>query len=271
MRNTKDPEEYKRKVQSIYDSMASSYNSYFEKGALKVLNEIIRRNLFAVIKKHHIKILDAGGGDGKLGLLFAKEGHNVTVVDISHQMLDKGRKRALKEELKGNISFIEGDLENLAFFEDNFFDFIICEGSVLSFLPNPNLALKEFYRIIKPGGEMIISVQNRLFFMWLGQSIPIMKSVWKTGRVYPQINAGADYKCSSHSFTPNEFSECVENAGLQIKRLGSRYMVANRLNSEERLDKDPLFFEEVVNMELSMAWDENFISFGRILTILATK
>lgn len=267
----KESEDYKRKVQDTYDTMASNYNSYFEKGALKVLSEIIRRSLLEVIKEHHIKILDAGGGDGKLGLLFAKEGHDVTVVDISRQMLDLGKEKASKEALKGSISFLEGDLEKLTFLEDDEFDFIICEGSVISFLPNPNRALKEFHRILKPGGEMILSVQNRLFFMWLAQSIPVMKSVWKTGRVYPQINAGADYKCSSHSYTPDEFSECVKNAGLRIERLGSRYMVANRLDSEERLDTDPLFFEEVVDMELSLAWDTNFISFGRILTILATK
>lgn len=263
---------YKRKVEDSFGQMSSSYNSYFESGPLRVLREIVRRTILEEVKEYHYKILDAGGGNGRLGIMFAQMGHDVTVVDISKQMLDIGMKRVEEEGVSGKIKFIQGDLENLDFLPDEEFDFIICEGSVISFLPHPELGLKEFYRVMKTGGELYICAQNRYFFMWISHSFPIVKKVFKTGRVYPQINAGADYKCSSYSYTMSEFKKVVSDAGFKIKRVGSRYMIANQIDDKQgRLDSDPDFFNEVLEMELSLCWHEDFIQNGRILTIIAEK
>ncbi|MBD5534785.1 MAG: methyltransferase domain-containing protein [Lachnospiraceae bacterium] len=263
---------YKKNVADSFENMSSAYNSYFESGPLRVLTEIVRRSVLEAVKEHHYKILDAGGGDGKLGIMFAQLGHDVTVVDISQRMLDIGITRIKEEEVKGKIQFIQGDLENLDFLPDEEFDFIICEGSVISFLPNPDLGLKEMYRVMKTGGELFICAQNRNFFMWISHSFPIVKKVLKTGRVYPQINAGADYKCSSHSYTMSEFKHVVNEAGFKITRVGSRYMIANRIDDKQgRLNTDPDFFNEVLEMELSLCWNEDFVQQGRILTIIAQK
>ncbi|MHB1392560.1 MAG: class I SAM-dependent methyltransferase [Clostridia bacterium] len=270
--NTINHNNYKKRVIETFDEMASTYQDNFETGALRVLAEVVTRTLRTLVKEKHHKILDAGGGNGKLGLMFAREGHDVTVVDISSKMIDLGRSQAEREDIKGKIEFIQGDLEDLFFLDSQTFDFIICEGSVISFLSYPHLALKEFYRLLKTDGQALLCVQNRIFFMWLAQSVPIMKSILNTGRVYPQINAGADYKCSSHSYTPNEIADLVRNTGFLIERMGSRYMVANRFaGSEERLDSDIDYFEEVVNIEMKLAWDPDFIGLGRIITIVAEK
>jgi ubiquinone/menaquinone biosynthesis C-methylase UbiE len=263
---------YESNVINTYDTMASYYDDLFARGALRVLREIVHRTLFDTIKIDNAYILDAGGGSGALGLALAQKGHFVTVVDLSKSMLDIGKSKADSSELIGSINFVQTNLENMSSFENDIYDYIICEGSVLSFTKHPELILKEFYRLLKPNGKALISVQNRMFFMWLSTSLPVIKSVWKTGRVYPQINAGADYKCSSHSYMPDEFSELIKKGGFELLNLSSRFMVANRLGVDEsRIDVDEKFFNEVVDFEMALSRKKDFLNSGRILTALCEK
>ncbi len=96
------------------------------------------------------RILDIGTGTGFLAILLAELGHEVVGVDISKGMLEKAKSKAKHLD----ISFKLGDAENLPF-SDNSFDATICRH-VLWTLPNPERALQEWYRVVKPGGKVVI-------------------------------------------------------------------------------------------------------------------
>lgn len=96
-------------------------------------------------------ILDAGCGTGQTAAHIYKEyGARVVGLEINPIMLEKAKNRFLKQKLP--IELVEGSVELLPF-EDNTFDYILCE-SVLAFVDKPK-ALKEFFRVLKKCGRFI--------------------------------------------------------------------------------------------------------------------
>lgn len=88
------------------------------------------------------------------GLDFAyfPKGHKIVGVDISGKMLQKA-----KAKIDGRLSveLVLADVRNLGF-PDNSFDSIVTSCTFCS-VPDPVKGLKELYRVLKPGGEMIMS------------------------------------------------------------------------------------------------------------------
>jgi len=123
--------------------------------------EIIRKYL---PKNKDIKILDAGGGIGRISIPLAKMSYRVVLLDISRTALSFARKRAEEEEVTDKIEFVEGDVCDLKF-DSDYFDFVIALRDVINYSPNPKKAAKELTRVLKPGGYLIASVSNRVFWL----------------------------------------------------------------------------------------------------------
>ncbi|MDN3018690.1 class I SAM-dependent methyltransferase [Paenibacillus sp. BSR1-1] len=96
-------------------------------------------------------ILDAGCGTGQTAAyIFQQYKAKVFGLEINPIMIEKAKNRFQTMQLP--IQVIQGSIESIPF-EDETFDFIICE-SVLAFVDKP-AALKEFYRVLKKGGRLI--------------------------------------------------------------------------------------------------------------------
>jgi len=98
------------------------------------------------------KILDVGTGTGAMGLVLAEMGHDVTGIDLSEGMLNKAREKAKTANL--HVEFKIGDAERLSF-PDNTFDVVI-NRHLLWTLPYPEKAIKDWYRVLKSGGRVVI-------------------------------------------------------------------------------------------------------------------
>lgn len=99
-----------------------------------------------------LKVLDVGCGTGAMGLLFAEMGHQVTAVDLSEAMIAKAREKAELQKL--SMDPMMADAEYLPFC-DRSFDVVI-NRHLLWTLPHPDIALKEWHRILKSGGVVLI-------------------------------------------------------------------------------------------------------------------
>lgn len=96
-------------------------------------------------------VLEIGCGLGRSACYLAKKfGCRIIGVDISEKMVEQAAIRAQREGLTDLIEFRVQDAQNLTF-EDSSFDAVIGE-SVLAFIPDKSLALKEFMRVAKSGG-----------------------------------------------------------------------------------------------------------------------
>jgi len=99
------------------------------------------------------RAIDIGTGTGQFAVYLARLGFHVTGIDISEKMLRKARETAARYDL--TIDFQQQDAENLLF-EDSTFD-VVVSRNLLWTLPNPEKALKEWRRVLKPSGAVIAS------------------------------------------------------------------------------------------------------------------
>jgi ubiquinone/menaquinone biosynthesis C-methylase UbiE len=130
----------------VYDnSPGHSIKSLEEKNAWK-------RELNRNLSPSPLEILDVGCGTGAMGLLFAEMGHHVTGVDLSKEMMEKARQKADAHNL--SIDLRTGDAEHLSF-EEGTFD-VVVNRHLLWTLPHPEIALKEWHRVLKNGGTVLI-------------------------------------------------------------------------------------------------------------------
>jgi len=100
------------------------------------------------------QLLDVACGSGQLALWAARDGVNVTGVDIAPNLVQRAQARAKAEGLSAR--FIEGDAEALPF-DDASFD-VVASLIGAMFAPRPELVASELLRVCRPGG--IIAMGN---------------------------------------------------------------------------------------------------------------
>jgi ubiquinone/menaquinone biosynthesis C-methylase UbiE len=137
-------------VQSQFNQAAANYSTSPIHAAGADLAEMVR----AAQLTGREQLLDAGSGAGHTALTFAPHVHHVVAYDLAEAMLAQGQALALERSL-ANIEFRRGDVESLPF-DDASFDVITTRYSAHHW-PNPQAALREFGRVLRPTGRLLIS------------------------------------------------------------------------------------------------------------------
>ncbi|MGN6460288.1 MAG: methyltransferase domain-containing protein [Pseudolabrys sp.] len=135
-------------VEKAYDRWAPVYDlvfgPVFEKG---------RRAAIVAAERVGGRILEVGVGTGISLPDYARD-NRIVGVDISDAMLQKGRERVVELGLDHVEALEVMDAERLGF-PDKSFDVVVAQY-VITAVPNPEAALDEFARVLKPGGEIVI-------------------------------------------------------------------------------------------------------------------
>jgi ubiquinone/menaquinone biosynthesis C-methylase UbiE len=145
-------DERKKRISSYWDNRSETFlvqrrNELHNPIANRWLQEI---NHF--IPSHiNCKILDLGCGTGYFSILLAKQGHEVTGIDLTSQMIENAKILAKEEEVE--CTFLTMDAENLKFKNESF-DFIITRNLTWT-LPHVQQAYREWLRVLKTGGKLI--------------------------------------------------------------------------------------------------------------------
>jgi ArsR family transcriptional regulator len=98
-------------------------------------------------------VADLGAGEGTFSQLLARRAKNVIAVDNSEKMVEYGAELARKHGLE-NIDYRHGDMEALPI-DDAIVDLAFFSQS-LHHAPHPGKAVGEAYRILKPGGRIVV-------------------------------------------------------------------------------------------------------------------
>ena len=98
-------------------------------------------------------IADLGAGNGSFALLLSQRARRVIAVDSSEKMIEVGRTLAQTNGI-GNIDFRAGDMEELPI-ENDSVD-LACFSQSLHHAAHPSRAVREAFRILRPGGRILI-------------------------------------------------------------------------------------------------------------------
>lgn len=115
------------------------------------------------------KILEIGCGVGIDLIRFAKGGAQVTGVDLAQQSIELAKKNFEHNGLKADLRLMNGEALEFA---NNSFDMVYAHG-VLQYTADADRMAKEMHRVLKPGGEAIAMVYNRI--SWLNGMSLVMK------------------------------------------------------------------------------------------------
>jgi arsenite methyltransferase len=107
------------------------------------------------------RVLDVASGKGTTAVYLAKEfGCTIVGVDYGYQNVETARSLAKTEHLESRVQFERSDAESLPFSKASF-DAVICECAFCTF-PDKVAAAKEFFRVLRRGGQVGISDLTRV-------------------------------------------------------------------------------------------------------------
>ena len=118
---------------------------------------------------HGRTVLEVGCGAGVDLARFAKGGADVTGVDLARSAIALARANFEQQRLPGRFEVADG--EQLPF-DDNTFDLVYAHG-VVQYTANPQRLVDQCRRVLKPGGEGVFQVYNRV--SWLNGLSKLMK------------------------------------------------------------------------------------------------
>ena len=159
---TVDEQEKAGKVAEVFHSVAKNYD---------IMNDVMSGGLHRVWKHFTIntarlnkgdKVLDIAGGTGDLSRGWARrvgKTGEVWLTDINSSMLGVGRDRLLNEGVILPVSL--ADAEKLPF-PDNYFN-LVSVAFGLRNMTHKEAALKEMYRVLKPGGTLLVLEFSKVF------------------------------------------------------------------------------------------------------------
>ena len=140
-----------------WDSSAIGYSALVQKelesGLGKSWLQLIMRY---ISEKKILKVLDVGTGPGFFLIIFAKEGHEVTGIDCSSEMLSEAQHNLSIAGASAQLRQVTGvELP----FENNTFDLVLSRNVTWT-LFDPEKAFCEWNRVLKPGGTLCYADGN---------------------------------------------------------------------------------------------------------------
>ena len=130
------------KISPVYDLFENVYNRKVYKGTgIKVAEFIDETD----------SVLECACGTGAITEEIAKKAQMVLATDFAEGMLKRASQKCRKY---ANASFRQEDITDIKC-EDESFDKVVA-GNVIHLLPEPEKALNELLRVVRPGGKVII-------------------------------------------------------------------------------------------------------------------
>ena len=174
------------KISPVYDIFENVYNRKVYKGTgIKVAEFIDESD----------NVLECACGTGAITEEIAKKAQKVLATDFAEGMLKRASKKCRKY---GNVSFRQEDITDIKS-ADNSFNKVVA-GNVIHLLPEPEKALNELLRVVRPGGKVIIPTYINMARDSSGFAVKFIEKL------------GADFK---RQFDLDSYKEFFEKKGFK--------------------------------------------------------
>ena len=207
-------------VEEVFNSVASKYD---------LMNDVMSFGIHRIWKKiamahtglkKGMRALDVAGGTGDLTIYLSKQvgpTGEVVISDINPEMLEQGRRRLIDKGIAGNISYAVANAEELPF-EENSFDCVTIAFGLRN-VTDKDKALRSMYRVLKPGGRLLILEfskpvvpgLDKVYDFYSFKVLPLM------GRVIADDAESYQYLAESIRMHPEQpvLKEMMEQAGFE--------------------------------------------------------
>ena len=155
MKGNFDSQNFKSRDAASYNTLTEQFDYFTE----SLSRPLAKRMLELAELSPNDRILDVGTGTGIVALQAAQivnGAGTVCGIDLSPEMLTKAAENAARLKVDQKVNFQQMDAEKLNF-EDQTFDKVVSLFALLHF-PSPLAALKESFRVLRPGGQLVIAV-----------------------------------------------------------------------------------------------------------------
>lgn len=212
--------EKQARVADVFTSVAKKYD---------IMNDLMSFGIHRLWKRYAISlsgvragqhVLDIAGGTGDLAKVFSREvgksGH-VVLSDINAAMLEVGRERLINAGCN-NVDFILANAETLAPFEDNSFDLVTISFGLRN-VTDKEAALRAMYRVLKPGGRLLILEFSKPIFEPLSKAYDLYSftALPLMGKLVANDSESYQYLAESIRMHPDQqtLKQMMEDAGFE--------------------------------------------------------
>jgi ubiquinone/menaquinone biosynthesis C-methylase UbiE len=185
------------------------------------------------------RILEIACGRGGFSRLLGSRGALVCGADFSASAVGIAQERLhLEPSLADRVTYVQADAQNMPFGENSFDIVVSCE--TIEHVPDPREAVREMYRVCKPGGLLYLTTPNYLNFMGLyliyaAVRHPGLKSSQPFDErfLFPQIRrfiTGAGWKVVRTDGTVHQFPFIPARDPIQLPSLESNPIIRRLLS-----------------------------------------
>lgn len=196
---------------AYHAALAPNWERRYRKRSFQVREEILLRCLQERDLAGTLW-LDAGCGTGTLSRLLAARGCRVLGVDAATEMVDMATQFARSCEFSAQLTFERVDTVASLALHDNSLDGIVC-SSVLEYVPDPAMCLKEFARVLKRDGTLLASVPNRNSLVRRAQL-----ACHRLGSCVG-VDWASFLQHSRQQYSAGEFKKSLEHAGFAVEQV----------------------------------------------------
>jgi SAM-dependent methyltransferase len=204
---------------SYWNTIAADYDDLYHSDWSRSENQQIRSIIGTLLQPEQPHVLDLGCGTGLGYQLCRSLAHNLTYhgLDISPQMISICRQRF--PELELHI----GSMSQLSPFPADHFDLVMSLFSSFSYNDDPHAATAEIYRVLKPGGALLITVLGR----WSLRKL--LQGKWAAYEEYQTRQSHSSLTAPSWTFSPQTLAALFADAGFCKIRVTGQGLLAGCL------------------------------------------
>jgi ubiquinone/menaquinone biosynthesis C-methylase UbiE len=215
---------------------------------------------------------DLGCGTGKWGLKLLKSGFATTFVDNSAAMIEQVRAKLPAFGSRGEkATLLVGDIIDLSALGSDHFDLIVAMGDPISICSDAGRALREMFRICKPGGTVVATADNKLAAVdhyFEKGDIDGLESFLKTGKT-KWLTGDEREQFELTTFTPGELHRLFERSGFEVVKLTGKTVLPIRVFKD--LLKSDRDFDRLLEMEMDLSKDSTAAGRAGHLQVIGRK
>ena len=212
-----------------------------------------------------LRVLDAGGGTGELGLRLAERGHALTLLDSSAAMLAIARDKAVRAGVAGRCRVLQATVEALpGALAGERFDVVLCHN-VLEYVDDPAAVVRGLGATLRPGGLLSLVAMN-------SYALPLRSPLQRGEPEEALTTLGRReftnrFGITARTFEPATLVALVRDAGLVLAAWYGLRMFYDYTADPRKTE--PQYYETVKRLESAARASDPYRQIGRDIQLLA--